>query len=271
LKLQNIFKKWETDNKPYLKSCSGREIAVAFSGGKDSSVCLLFLNKLKESYNFTLKAYLYTFPVHRYTDNFHKSLNDYWDRQRVEIDYHKADENDSILENSPNPCRVCQNVRKNQLFELFKLYRNRVKKLVLVSGHSLWDLAGYAVNRLVASELITESRLEEAAGEERFIEVAQRFYPFFTMPEGYSVYRPMLFLNQDEIEEVIKEERIPVLNVPCKYTNSRPKKVLGGYFSEFGYKFSYAKVMEFAKKRLNIPAISEFQKQSHREYLSKNF
>ena len=271
MRLQAIFEKWKTDNKPYLESCSGREIAVAFSGGKDSSVCLLFLNRLKNRYNFTVKAYLYTFPIHRYSDKFHSTLKEYWDKQGVVIDYHKAEENDSILEKSPNPCRVCQNVRKSQLLELFKLYQNKVKKLVLVSGHSLWDLAGYAVNRLVASELITDSRLKEAAGEERFAEVAQRFYPFLTMPEGYSVYRPMLFLNVDEIEDVIIKELIPVLDIPCKYTNSRPKKVLGGYFSEFGYRFSYERVMEFAKKRLNIPAISEFQKQSHKEYLSKNF
>ena len=271
MKVQAIFEKWQADNKQYLEACSGREIAVAFSGGKDSSVCLLFLNRLKNKYRFTVKAYLYGFPVHRYSDNFHITLKEYWDNQGVKIDYRRAEEKDSILEKSPNPCRVCQNVRKNQLLELFKLYQNNVSKLVLVSGHSLWDLAGYAVNRLVASELITESKLEEAAGEERFAEVAQRFYPFLTMPEGYSVYRPMLFLNQDEIDNVITEELIPILNVPCKYTNSRPKKVLGGYFSEFGYKFSYEKVMEFAKKRLNIPSKLEFEKLSHKEYLSKNF
>lgn len=271
MRLQAIFKKWEIDNKQYLELCSGRELAVAFSGGKDSSVCLLFLNNLKNQYKFTVKAYLYAFPIHRYSDKFHSILKEYWDMEGVEIDYHRADEDDSLLEKSPNPCRVCQNVRKRQLLELFKLYQNKVKKLVLVSGHSLWDLAGYAVNRLVASELIIDSKLEEASGEERFAEVAQRFYPFLTMPEGYSVYRPMLFLNQDEIEDVITEESIPVLDIPCKYTNSRPKKVLSGYFGEFGYRFSYERVIEFAEKRLNIPAISEFQKQSHKEYLSKNF
>ncbi len=270
-RLQSIFDKWEVANSPYLKKCGGKTLAVTYSGGKDSSVTLYMLNKTRDRYGFVIQAYLYAFPVHRYTGESLKVLKEYWREEGVTVNSYFPDADDSILEGVENPCRVCQNLRKKQLLTLFDMYKDRVEDLVIVSGHSLWDLAGYAVNRMVASELSTTSDTavsRESSSRERFLEVSQRFYPFFKMPGAYYVYRPMLFLNKDEIEDVLKEERIPVLDKPCKYSELRPKKVLSYYFEKFGYNFSYDNVIKFARERLNIPDISRFQEMSNKEFLA---
>ena len=270
-RLQSIFDRWESENSSYLDECKDKILAVTYSGGKDSSVTLYMLNRVRDKYNFSIKAYLYAFPVHRYTEDYLRILEDYWERYGVKVNSYFPDSDDSILENVENPCRVCQNLRKKQLLTLFDMYKNRIEDLVIVSGHSLWDLAGYAVNRLVASELsvtLETAISRESSGEERFLEVSQRFYPFFKMPGSYYVYRPMLFLNKDEIEYIIEEENIPVLDKSCRYSELRPKKILGDYFEKFGYSFSYRSVIKFAKERLNIPDISQFQKMASKDFLA---
>ncbi len=270
LRLQNIFNRWIDKNDDYLKACRGKMLAVTYSGGKDSSAALYLLNRAKEKYEYHMEAFLYAFPVHRYSKEELTQLEGYWRKNSVSVNSYFPDVDDSILKGVANPCRVCQDLRKKQLLILFDMYKERIEDLVIVSGHSLWDLAGYAINRLVASELAVDKDSAvslESASKERFLEISQRFYPFFKMPNSYYVYRPMLFLNKEEIELILKEENIPILSTSCIYSDFRPKKVLGRYFEEFGYNFSYESVFSFAKNRLNIPDISEFQKLSGKDFL----
>ncbi len=265
------FKTWEDFNTEYLYACRDKKLAVTFSAGKDSSVCLYLLNSVKKKYNLFLEGFLYAFPEHRYSTEFNKKLTGFWNREGVNINIIKPEEDDSILEQTDNPCRPCQNVRKKALFRLFKVSGYKVSETVLVSGHSLWDLAGYAVNRTVAAEVADSSKLAESTSEERLIEISQRFYPFFTMPEGYSVYRPMLSLNQNEIENICKAKTIPVIESSCRYSESRPKNLLGEYFKQFGYEFSYKKVLMFAKKHHKIAELDKIKNLTQKEYLSKHF
>ncbi|GEM_PF-1401589 len=267
----HVLEKWETLNREYLEQLKGKLVAVTFSAGKDSSAALYLLNRVKEKYNFDILAFLYAFPRHRYTPEFEQQLKTFWDSRGVSLTYRIPDVDDSVLENKENPCRPCQNLRKKALPELFTLVRRPVEDVVLVSGHSLWDLAGYALNRLVGDGLADSTTQAEVYSKERFLEISQRFYIFLTMPEGYSVYRPMLVLNADEIDLLCWENSLPVLDVTCRYSLMRPKKVLGGYFEKFGYRFSYRQVFEFARTYLKIAELDTIQSMSQDEYLTKRF
>jgi len=249
----------------------GKLLAVTFSAGKDSSAMLYLLNAVKEKYNFELLAFTYAFPRHRYTDEFETTLKGYWSPLGVEIIYRKSEFDDSVLEESENPCRPCQNLRKQALPEVFSLIKRPAQDIVLVSGHSLWDLAGYAMNRLVGDALADSTTHPEVYSSERFLEISQRFYIHLNMPEGYSVYRPMLVLNADEIELICEEKSLPILDVTCRYSLMRPKKVLGGYFEKFGYRFSYRQVLEFARTYLDIADLETVQSITQDEYLTKRF
>jgi len=267
----HVLEKWETLNREYLMQLKGKMVAVTFSAGKDSSAALYLLNAVKEKYNFDVTAFLYAFPRHRYTEDLGQELKLFWGALGVGLTYQMSDVDDSVLEESENPCRPCQNIRKKVLPELFSRLHRPVEEVVLVSGHSLWDLAGYALNRLVGDALADSTTHAEVYSAERFLEISQRFYIYLCMPEGYAVYRPMLVLNADEIELLCKEKRLPVLDVTCRYSLMRPKKVLGGYFENFGYRFTYQQVFEFARSYLHIADLETVQSITQEEYLTKRF
>ncbi|MBT3274270.1 MAG: hypothetical protein HN368_14025 [Spirochaetales bacterium] len=267
----HVFDKWEHHNKEFLEKCRGKYVAVTFSAGKDSSVCLFFLLKVKQKYGFDMGGFLYAYPRHRYSPGFRDIALPFWKEKGVEIVYRETEQDDTILDEAENPCRPCQNLRKKDLPDIFTLSGRDQTDVVIVSGHSLWDLAGYALDRLVADALASSTDYSESYSEDRFLEISQRFYPFLSMTGGYSIYRPMLFLNAEEISGVCAENSLPILDTPCRYSMLRPKKVLGGYFKQFGYQFGYGRVLDFAKKYLKIAELDDIQKMSQEEYLTKRF
>ena len=144
-----------------------------------------------------------------------------------------------------------------------------LSKLVLVSGHSLWDLAGYALEHLINHELADQEGRDAAQASERFLEISQRFYPFLSMKGGYGVYRPMHFLNLEEIKGFLADSGVPPADSPCEFGARRPKKILGGYFEKFGLEFSYDRVMEFAKRHLPLIDKADVENIGRDEFLGK--
>ncbi len=271
MKETDVFKKWLEKNNPELEKCRGKILAVTFSAGKDSSVCQYFLNEVKEEYNFELKAFLCAFPHHRYTDDINTRLQKYWKEKGIDLTVQLPDEPDEIMSESANPCRPCQNVRKKSLPGIFSYIERPVSEVVIVSGHSLWDIASYALNRHIAEQLADAPENSETLSEKRLLEISQRFYPFFTMPEGYSVYRPLLHLNQPEIHRFCIENTIPVIETECRYSGWRPKNNLSEFFEKFGYSFNYEKVFNFARRNLNIIPLEQITEIESGEYLGNHF
>jgi len=268
---QHVYKKWITLNRDFLEQCRGKYIAVTYSAGKDSSACMQLLRDAADEYGFELHAFLYAFPKHRYGPEFLAKISSFWEQAGIDIVFRDAKAEDTILEGEDNPCRPCQNLRKKDLINLFPHIGRKLDEIVIVSGHSLWDLAGYALNRFVSSELAASTKHAESFSKERLLEISQRFYPFLLMKGGYSVYRPMLFLNREEIMLVCREKSLPILEIPCRYSHRRPKKILGDYFERFGYQFEYNDVLEFAKKHIEIAGIEEIQHIAPEEYLTRRF
>lgn len=271
MKESDVFNLWHEKNKLELEKCSEKIVAVTFSAGKDSSVCMSFLNEVKSEYNFELRAFMCAYPHHRYTDEVNRKLSDYWTEKGVELTVQIPDEQDDIMEGQENPCRPCQDVRKKSLPGIFSYINKPISDVVIVSGHSLWDIAAYALNRQLAEQLAVVNENSETASEKRLLEISQRFYPFFVMPEGYSVYRPLLHLNQPDIHRFCAENSIPVIETECRYSTWRPKNNLSAFFERFGYSFNYDKVFNFAKKYLNIIPLTDITNIESGEYLGKHF
>jgi len=267
----NVFKIWHEHNEPWLEKCRGKALAVTFSAGKDSSVCQYFLNEVKHQYNFELRAFMCAFPRHRYTTEENSRLSAYWEERGVELTIQIPETDDEIMEDSQNPCRPCQDERKKSLPEIFSYFKRPVSDIVIVSGHSLWDIAAYALNRILAEKMAIISENSETLSEKRLLEVSQRFYPFFKMPEGYCVYRPLLYLNQSEIHSFCRKNTIPVIEEECRYSSWRPKNNLSEFFDRFGYNFNYETVFNFAKEQLNIIDLETITSIESGEYLRKHF
>lgn len=271
MKESTVFKLWHEHNKKWLEKCRGKVLAVTFSAGKDSSVCQYFLNEVKGQYDFELKAFLCAFPHHRYTDEVNSLLRDYWNGKDVELTLQTPEEPDEIMKGEKNPCRPCQNIRKKSLPEIFTYINRPVSDIVIVSGHSLWDIAAYTLNRQLAEQLAEANKNSETSSPKRLLEISQRFYPFFTMQDGYSVFRPLLYLNQPDIHNYCRENSIPVIKEECRYSGWRPKNNLSDFFERFGYSFNYEQVFNFAQKHLKIIPLNQITKIESEEYLGKHF
>lgn len=266
-----VFKFWHDCNREWLEKCRGKLLAVTFSAGKDSSVCQYFLNEVKQEYDFELRAFMCAFPHHRYTEEVTSMLSGYWKEKGVELTLQIPEESDKIMSDEENPCRPCQNIRKKSLPGIFSYIDRPASEVVIVSGHSLWDIAAYALNRQLAEQLAEVNENSETASPKRLLEISQRFYPFFTMPEGYAVYRPLLNLNQPDIHHFCSKNSIPVIKEECRYSSRRPKNNLSDFFERFGYSFNYEKVFNFAKKNLNIIPLDQITSIESGEYLGKHF
>jgi len=258
-------------NREHLEASRGKLLAVTFSGGKDSSACLSLLNNLKTRFDFRVHAFLYAFPIHRYSGAYLRKLRSHWANLGVKLTVQEPDEPDRVLADSPTPCRVCQGVRKQALTSLFRFTDEPQERVVIVSGHSLWDLAAYAVNRLVANQLATDTTYAEAVDDQRLVEISQRFRPFLCMPEGYCVFRPMIHLNQEAIELVCREHGTPVLPVSCRYTGQRPKHLLSTYFRQLGFQFTYESVLRFAEAFVGLADTRTVLDMDKEEYLNRHF
>lgn len=117
----------------------------------------------------------------------------------------------------------------------------------------------------------TPTDCKEPILKERFLEISQRFYPFLSKKGGYVVYRPMLFLNDEEMGLVTGENSLPVLSTPCRYSQMRPKKVLGGHFRTFGYRFEHRQVLAIDREYLSIAHLQKTQEMTREEYLTRRF
>lgn len=268
---KHVFEKWREHNAGYLEKCRGKYVAVTLSAGKDSTACMYLLKEAAGDYGYEIGGFLYAFPTHRYNPDFLKKLRSFWEKQGIEIAVREATADDTILEGTENPCRPCQDLRKKDIPQIFPYIGRKPQQIVLVSGHSLWDLACYALNRFTVEKLAASTSFAESFSKDRLLEISQRFYPFLSMTGGYSVYRPMLFLNQQEIELICKEKELPLLETSCRYSQRRPKKVLGEYFERFGYQFEYDSVLDFAKTYINIAGLDEIENISPEEYLTRRF
>ena len=271
MKESAVYEKWHQHNRPWLEKCRNKHVAVTFSAGKDSSVCQFFLNEVKDEYGFELGAYMCAYPRHRYTDEINLRLRDYWESRDVKLVVQLPEETDEAMENQDNPCRPCQNIRKKSLPEIFQIIGKPLSDVVIVSGHSLWDIAAYSLNRTLANQLAVAGNGNETNSEDRLLEVSQRFYPFFTMPEGFSVFRPMLYLNQPEIHNFCLENSIPVIEEECRYSDWRPKNSLAEFFERFNYEFDYDTVFSYAIKNLGIIDLDRITAIDREEYLSRHF
>jgi tRNA(Ile)-lysidine synthase TilS/MesJ len=142
--------------------------------------------------------------------------------------------------------------------------------LVLVVSFTLWDIVSYSLEHVVAG-FCFNSQEGDHLREKRWRETAQRFYPVLKMKEGYTVFRPMLRFNETDIIAKVQNDGIPLISIPCKYKDFRPKRSLQKYYEQMGLGFDYDRLLEFAKNTLGLPEISAYATLEKQAYLKDLF
>jgi len=262
------YPRWEEEHKSILETFCDKNVLVLFSGGKDSSVAMDLIFRAGKRFGFDFKAHAGAYPVHRYPDEEKKRIESYWNKRGVAIQWHDLGETDDYIKNEVNPCDQCRNLRKKMLKTILTNTISDWESLVLVAGYSLWDIVSYSIENIL-NNLYSDSISVE--NNKRFTETAQRFYPLLKMKEGYTIFRPLIKYNSDDILRLIEEVGIPTLSTPCKFKEFRPKRILERYYQKTGIHFDYDMVFDFAKRSLSLPNISTYTSIDRDEYLSNLF
>ena len=180
-------------------------------------------------------------------------------------------QDDALLESAVNPCLVCQEMRRRKLNAVLKNTVNEWSRLVLVASYTLWDLVSYASEYLLAGIFTKTNGGAPQNVQKRFVEISQRFYPFLHMKEGYSVFRPLTHYNGCDVLKTVEEENIPVLGIPCRFKDSRPKRILEKYYEKMGLRFDYDEVFNFTKQTMGLGDTSAYVDMDKEQYLTKVF
>lgn len=270
------YEKWHSDNKTELQKLAGKDLILAYSGGKDSSVVLHFLDLASRTYKYNLEARGIIIPEHVLTHDERTRLNEYWENRGINIFWHSVDDGDKKLNEAPgqgvSPCLICNRTKKNELMEYFRRTRPNLEQLVMVVSYSLWDLVSATIEHITGGIYADRGLSSAAKGkqpEDRFLEIAQRFYPLIKLKSGLSVFKPLIYYNDQDILETVKENDLPLTIPTCDHKEYRPKRGFALYYHKMDHHFNYDKVLEFAQKSLNIPDVSFYSGMSTDVYLKE--
>ncbi len=270
------YDKWHSDNKAELQKLEGKELFMAYSGGKDSSVALHFLDLARKTYKYKIEARGIIIPEHVLTKDERNKLNRYWDDRGISIFWHSVVDADKSLNEAPgngiSPCLVCNKTKKNELMDYFKKNKPNLEKVVMVISYSLWDLVSATIEHITGGIYADRGLSTAAKGkepEDRFLEIAQRFYPLIKLKSGLSIFKPLIYYNDQDIIETVKNNALPLTKTTCDHKEYRPKRGFALYYHKMDHHFNYTKVLKFAQEALKIPRLSFYSEMPTEEYLKE--
>jgi tRNA(Ile)-lysidine synthase TilS/MesJ len=104
--------------------------------------------------------------------------------------------------------------------------------------------------------------------KDRFFRTSQRFYPMLKMKEGYTLYKPLLKYNDQDIKRIIRENEIPILTTDCRYKDFRPKRLFAESYIKMDLYFNYDKVMKFAQEALPLEKPSSYNDIDKKDFIT---
>jgi tRNA(Ile)-lysidine synthase TilS/MesJ len=258
---------WREENRSILEDLPNKRIFLLYSGGKDSSLSMDFISTASKEFGFNFEAHAAAYPVHRYPDKEKERLGSYWRGRGVDITWHDIGETDEYLSNAVRPCIPCQKLRKRLLKTSLMSTIEDWESLVLITCYTLWDIVSYSLERVLSGRFSNSAQGRNDEKNRRFKETAQRFYPLLKMKEGYTVFRPLIKYNNADILRLIAQAQIPILLIPCRFSDFRPKRILEKYYEKMGMSFEYGQVFDFARSSLSLPDLSAYTAMRKEEYL----
>jgi len=247
---------WKTSNQAILEDLTDKKVMVSYSGGKDSSVALYLIQKAAEEFDFSYEAHGVLFPANVYSAEDVKKIDSYWHKRNVNIIWHKVPVSDECLaealKDRQSPCLTCTQTKKKILVSQLNRMISDWNSIVIIMSYSLWDLVSATLEHIsgaIFSDESYSSSLQGKSSDERFIEIAQRFYPLLKIKGGPTIYKPLIKYNDQDIHNFISKNSIPLTTTPCSYKEFRPKRTFATYYEKSDLFFDYSKVLDFAKKR----------------------
>jgi tRNA(Ile)-lysidine synthase TilS/MesJ len=273
MKTTLTYERFVQDNEAYLKAFRDQHVYLAYAGGKDASVIMHFFTRAREEFGFTFETHAGMFPTHVYTKAELQRLDSYWRGRGIEITWHPILQDESAFEiakqQGTNPCEVCHAAKRKYFLGYLERTVTDWNSVAIILGWSLWDIVSYTLEYQLGSIYsATESMYQGKTMQERFLRTAQRFYPILKMKEGYTIYKPLLRYNDQDIRGVISENEIPILTTDCRYKDFRPKRLYAEGYIKMDYHFDYDKVMKFAQEALNLAKPTSYTTLDKKDFIT---
>jgi tRNA(Ile)-lysidine synthase TilS/MesJ len=275
------YKRWLNDNKSFLSQFSGKKLFILFSGGKDCTLILDYLLEAQREFKFSFEVHAGRYPVHIFTDDEIKKLDSYWKGRQVKIHWHKIADNDDefdvAISKGINPCTVCHTKKREYMSNFILSKYDKLDNLVIVVSFTLWDIVSYSLENLLFN--IFSNNQDKDTNyfgssntiQDRYFQTSQRFYPYIQIKDAFSIYRPFIRYNEQEVAEAMKEKNIPLSTTKCLYKSSRPKRILSECYEKMNLSFDYDRVVSFSKKALELHDISAYNDVEIKQYLADIF
>ncbi|HDP24601.1 MAG TPA: hypothetical protein ENN34_04075 [Deltaproteobacteria bacterium] len=265
---------WKTVNRTVLETLPGKTVLMAFSGGKDGSIVLHFLDIAGKEFGFEFEIVGATFPNHVFPRNEVERLSEYWHSRGVVIRWASPELPDSVLDEAErsggSACRICQKTKREMLGNYLKEGKAG-KEVVIILSFNLWDIVTYSVEHLlggVYKQTDTSLPSSDLINEDRFTVTSHRFYPFITLKDGLSIFKPLIRYNENEIIEAVTEANIVFSDIPCKFKDTRTKRVLFDYYRQMNLTFDYDKVRNFYETTLKSRDLSYYTELKKEDLIS---
>lgn len=242
-------------------------VVFLFSGGKDATVGLYFLNNyIKEKeLKINLKTILVTYPQHVYYNSDGSETacftrtKQFWSSNNVEIDIFDSrckDLEDEAIEG----CKVCKAARKEIVDKYIKDIGN-TGKTAIVTGYTLYDILAYLDEYcLMTNYSLDSSDTGNEKLAKRISNCLHKMKIKEELPNGFRIIRPLAVLKEDSIMNYINEHGIPFVNNPCKIGSKKHKRA---YFNVLNLisrvnNASYEGVLKFlSKHNVELPETYE--------------
>lgn len=270
------YQEWKDLHRQILESFRDRKVMMFFSGGKDSSVALHLIHKAGEEFGFAFEVHAGVFPKHVFTNADREKISSFWNGRGINIHWHEVREADeglgTALSEGTSPCLVCNTAKKKELMGYLKERGLDMKNLVVVMCYSLWDLASATIEHILGALYASDDcspTVRHKTKEERYHETFQRFYPILRLKDGFSVFKPLIRYNDQQILTLLSSEGIPILSTKCTYRQYRPKRHFAMYYERMNLMFDFEKLLSFARGALHLPDESYFAGIEEDRYLKK--
>ncbi len=177
------------------------KIAVALSGGKDSSACFHALSKFK----LDLLPFYIDLGIKGYSDKCYKKVEEICNLLGYELNVIFLDEYGINLESYEKPCSIC-GTAKRYLMNKFA-YENKCR--YVATGHNLSDIVTFAINNLITGNILN------FRGNKPFLEENLEY-------KLVAKIKPIYYLKDKECMLYAVLNNLPYTNEECPFSKNAP-------------------------------------------------
>lgn len=207
------------------------KVVFLFSGGKDATLGLFFLNKyIKEKkLPISLEALMVAYPKHVYyledrteADCFVETKK-FWEEQQVNVKVFDSKECD-FKDDEKGACKICKNARKAIVDRYLDSYIESGNTAV-VTGYTLYDALAYMDEICLVSNFdFNNISLDDVATLNRVKNCLHKMKAKEKLPNGLTIIRPLIAMKENMIMDAVINLNIPYISRGCKAATNKHKR-----------------------------------------------